>query len=219
MALADIPNFDSAIRALRDLFGKAEVEKRFARLEEIFGESERCWQNNLKLFKESTVRYVLLAEAPPWRDKGQEISYFYRNFEQGRARFLRWAVWKCFFKEKPLDYDNGLAMLAEQGFLLIDALPFAMKYVSKKRKDPAYKELLKASEAFMTAKLSDASIKWDKGVKLALAFNLFGQAAVSAFGTITLPRGQRITLDKTLFAADEAGYTNATKLRRIFLNR
>jgi hypothetical protein len=218
MPLADIENYQSAIQALRKLFGKDDVETKLGRLGEIFVESERCWEDNLELFGKTPIGYLLLAEAPPWRKEGQETSYFYRNFEQGRANFLRRAVWKCFFKERPLDYKNGLRMLAKRGFILIDALPFAMKYTPRIRRKLAYKELLEASNAFMVTKLSDNSMNWDKDVKLALAFKLFGQIAVNAVGTITLPTTQQITLDKTLIAADRAGYTNAKQLRRIFFD-
>jgi hypothetical protein len=216
MPLADIENHESAIQALRNLFGKDVVEMKFDRLDEIFVESERCWKENLESFDKTTIRYLLLAEAPPWRETGEEISYFYRNFEQRKAKFLRRAVWKCLFGEKPIDYKDGLLMLAEKGFLLVDALPFAMKYTTIIRRKPAYRELVQASNAFMVSKLSDKSLNWDEDVKLALAFKLFGLAAIDTLRTITLPTTQQITLDRTLIAADGSGYTSAGKLRRIF---
>ncbi len=73
MRLETIENYALAFQELSKLFGKSYVERRLRRLDWIFGESERYWKDNLARFGDQSVKYLLLAEAPPWRKEGEEV--------------------------------------------------------------------------------------------------------------------------------------------------
>lgn len=215
MSLDTIENYAIAFQELSKLFGKTYVERRLRRLDGIFGEAEGYWKDNLVRFGGHSVKYLLLAEAPPWREEGEEVSYFYKNFERGVGSLLCWAVWNCFYDE-PLDYMNGLQRLATSGFMLIDTLPFAMEYTSRIRRKPSYKDLVGACSAFWKNKIC-AVKNWNEEVKVALAFKLNGRAVISEIGSVALPTGQEIRVGEQHMAAGKSNFTEAKRLSQIFL--
>lgn len=207
----DYPN---QIEILKELFGSNEVDSKLNRLNDIYKKTEEKWRENLKRLKDFPVKYLLIAEAPPWIEQG-EVQYFYNNFEGSWCR----RIWRAFSKEnKQPSPDECLEMLAKKGFLLIDTLPFAMKYTSAKRKKPKYKELIdKCREDFFMKKVNDQSIRYAEKVKIAFAFKLNAEAVIEALPKkLKLPENQEITIDKLLIAADRSGFTSSTELRKIF---
>lgn len=208
----DYPN---QFEILKELFGDEEVNSKLNRLNDIYKKTEGKWRENLKRLKDSPVKYLLIAEAPPWIEQG-EVQYFYNNFEGSWCR----SIWQAFSpqKNKQPSPDECLEMLAKKGFLLIDTLPFAMKYTSAKRKKLKYKELIdKCREDFFMKKVNDQSIRYAEKVKLAFAFKLNAEAVIEALPQkLKLPENQGITINKLLIAADRSGFTSSTKLRNIF---
>lgn len=210
----DIYVYKNQIEILKELFGGEEVNSKLNRLNDIYRKTEEKWRENLKRLKGFPVKYLLIAEAPPWIEQG-EVQYFYNNFYGSWCR----RIWRAFFQEnKQPSADECLEMLAKKGFLLIDTLPFAMKYTSPKRKKPTYKKLIaKCLEDFFMKKVHDQSIRYAENVKIAFAFKLNAEAVIEALPKkLKLPESQEITIDKSLIASDRSGFTNSTKLRDIF---
>lgn len=207
----DYPN---QIEILKELFGGEEVNSKLNRLNDIYKKTEEKWRENLKRLKGFPVKYLLIAEAPPWIEQG-EVQYFYNNFEGSWCR----RIWRAFSKEnKQPAPDECLEMLAKKDFLLIDTLPFAMKYTSEKRKKTAYKELIdKCLEDFFMKKVHDQSIRYAENVKIAFAFKLNAEAIIEALPKkLKLPESQEITINNHLIASDQSGFTSPAKLRDIF---
>lgn len=65
-----IDRFPAEFSALRELFGPASVDNALPRLREIHDYTEAKWQSFADQIAEGVVRYVLIAEAPPWSDEG-----------------------------------------------------------------------------------------------------------------------------------------------------
>lgn len=193
------------------LFGRNEVQSKADRLNEIYAWCEAAWNRNLDRLRNTDVKYLLIAEAPPWSENNP-ISYFYSTFTGP----LRNRIWKAFFDEAaPNDVNEALTRLAEKQFLLIDSLPFPMKYNPNHRNNQSYVELIQSCKGILYKKLQE--IKWAKEVKLALAFRKNGEAIINAFPDgIDLPNGQTIKLCQSLIAADRSGYPNSQKLKDIW---
>jgi hypothetical protein len=155
----------------------------------------------------------LIAEAPPWSEN-DPINYFYNTFKGPWCN----RIWKAFFDEAaPNDVNKALKHLAEKQFLLIDSLPFSMKYSSYYRNKPLYSELVQSCSDYLIEKLNNKKIRWSKSVKLALAFKLNGKAIINAFPDgIDLPNDQTIKLSPSLIAAGGNNYPNSQKLKDIW---
>ena len=147
--------FPSQFNLLKDLFGEEQVLAKVERLNSIFLETEAKWQENLNRLERTPVKYLLLAEAPPWTERG-EVRYFYNTFKGNWVR----SIWRAFSptEELPSDVNFGLGKLADKGFLLIDTLPFAMKYPSTKRRSPLYQRLVAECIPFLTQKIRNHNI-------------------------------------------------------------
>ncbi len=135
--------YPSQLETLQHLFKanrKDSIADKLARLDYIFKIAEGEWLENLGRLKGNRVKYLLLAEAPPWTEAG-EVSYFYNTFSG------KWVatIWHTFFPLERLtpDVDLGLRKLAHQGFVLVDTLPFSMKYSSSRRNSPIYRDLVR----------------------------------------------------------------------------
>lgn len=209
--------YPSQLETLRFLFeakAKDLIAGKLTRLNYIFEIAEGKWLENLQRLKGNRVKYLLLAEAPPWTEAG-EVSYFYNTFSG------QWVatVWHAFFPLERLtpDIDLGLSKLANQGFLLVDTLPFSMKYPSSKRKSPIYFNLIRECLPFLFGKIANPEIEWASEVRVALAFKLNGLAVIDALPNgLVLPNKQIIKLTANQIASDGSGYTNSEKLRNMW---
>ena len=209
-------DFPKQIDLLKQLFNSSMVDlvtPKLERLNEIFLVCEQAWKKNLRRLRKAEVKYILFSEAPPWTKSGP-VRHFYNTFDGD----LGGKVWRAFFDHsKPEDVEFGLQQLADRGVLVIDSLPFAMKYNSTIRKNPLYGALIKESSVFLVGKLNDGRIKWAKDVKAAFAFKLNGKRIMEAF-----PHGIRLATNRVLvfdnegIAADRSGYTNSEKIKKIF---
>lgn len=66
------------IKLLRSLYENVNI----SRLKQIFNICEEKWAFNLNSrLNDRSIKYLLIAEAPPWSNPGQEINYFYSNFD------------------------------------------------------------------------------------------------------------------------------------------
>ncbi len=175
---------------------------------------EKKWTENLKWLECVKVKYLLIAEAPPWSTPEDDVNYFYNNFDRTK---LCSSCSRCFGVDDV--GDRGLKELAERGFLLVDSLPFAMKYNSDLRREGAYTKLVEGCKSFLLEHINNERIHWDGNVKLAFAFKLNGEAVQKAFSEgIELPNGQCIKLGDELIAADKSyrWFPSPEKLKKIF---
>ena len=202
------------LRVLFDAKGKDRIANKLGRLNHIFETSERKWFENLQRLKGNRVKYLLLAEAPPWTETG-ETRYFYNTFTGPWVA----RIWHAFFPLETLtpQIDLGLKKLADQGFLLVDTLPFSMDYPSSKRRTPVYRKLMRECLPFLLSKITNPRIEWASEVRAALAFKLNGLAVIEALPKgLALPNGQLIKLTPDQIASDGSGFTNSEKLRNIW---
>ena len=209
--------YSSQLETLRLLFeikAKDLIADRLVRLNYIFEIAEGKWFENLQRLKGDRVKYLLLAEAPPWTED-REVSYFYNTF---RSQWVA-RIWHAFFPLERLtpNIDLGLKKLANQGFLLVDTLPFSMKYSSLKRKTPIYRQLIRECLPFLFSRIENPEIEWASEVRVALAFKLNGLAIIDALPKgLMLPNKQIIKLTADQIASDGSGFTNSEKLRDIW---
>ena len=205
--------FPEQYEKLVKLFGSNEVRSKNDRINEIYAVCEAAWETNLDRLSNTEVKYLLIAEAPPWSEK-DPINYFYTTLNGPWCT----RIWKAFFDEaRPDDVNKALTLLAEKQFLLIDSLPFSMKYTTNCREDPFYTELIKCCKAFINKKLNNEKIRWAREVKVALAFYKNGEAIINAFPEgLELKTGQTIKLCPFLIATDGSNYTNSNILKDIW---
>jgi len=191
--MSEFEQFTNQIEILKALFrlrGEELITESLKRMEQIFQTTERKWRCNLNRLKK--VKYLLIAEAPPWSEDG-EIRYFYNTFQPPLVN----RIWHAFFPSKilPQSIDIALTALGEQGFLLIDTLPFSMKYSSQFRKKPLYKKLIKECLPFFMKKINDPMIRWAQEVRLAFALEWnWGRVPIS-LKTSAKPTGLSTKLD------------------------
>lgn len=210
--------FPNEYERLNAIFGEPEGSKS-DRIDEIYKDCEEQWEKNLERLNGIEVKYLLIAEAPPWSESGV-VRYFYGTFVEGNnGKPISWIrdLWTVFYPRddtEKYDTEKCLNKLAQKQFLLIDSLPFAMKYNSNIRKKNEYKEIIKSCSYFLS-KVCDKRIKWTNDVKVAFAFQLNGEALIEAFPDgIKLPSGQHIEFKKEMIAATGCGFPTCTSLKK-----
>ena len=208
--------WSSQLSMLDELMGEGSAPH--SRIEEIYEYAETKWDENLQRLADIPVRYLLIAEAPPWCASGTP-RYFYGigdSLAHRKKSVLLKALGKAFFPSERPEGDAMLDSLASEGFLLVDSLPFAADYKGQRRK-PGYTGLVEACEGYVLSKLEHPALEWADEVKVALAFRVNGEAVIEAYHhTLTLPNGQDIALDDTLIATNAANYPDAAKLTKLF---
>ena len=151
--------FPEEISVLEDLFGHTEVQVRLPRLNDIFNRAENAWRNYVAQIPNGRVKYLLIAEAPPWSVTGVAPQYVLDP--SSRPRTLMRALRKAFLPPNgQLKSADALAEFARQSFLLVDSIPFAMDY-SPKRGAPNYDKLVGLSaRSFLQETLKSSSLVW-----------------------------------------------------------
>jgi len=211
--------FSNELKILFSLFGRQTVEEKLPRLNDIYSESERLWHIQLDMIPERKVRYLLIAEAPPWSEIG-DIVYVYNP--KSDPRTLLKAVTKAFFGRlvyNTIGVEKTLKLLAQQGFLIIDSIPFAMAYSEKsKRQRSNYRKLLQAtSDSYLLKILNNSGILWGKNLKTAFGFTINGKTIIDKFrGRIPIESSIEIIVDSNSISADRSGFPNANRLKEIY---
>lgn len=186
------------------------------RLLEILNTTEHAWNANLDRFNRlngTPLQYILICEAPPWRPNGEEIAYFY---SQTSGSILK-TVWRAFFNNNNVPNDAHL-LLAQQGFLLVDSIPYSMKYTSHQRNRVAYQTLVTNCLNCTIGKINAHQINFAANVKIALGFRLNAIAFMNATNNVLqIGNGiDPINLTEDNIAADGSGNINSNRLRAIF---
>ena len=155
--------FDKNLFILEELFGKEEVSVKLDRLKYIFENTEEKWAENLKLLKNSEIRYLLICEAPPFSEI-EPPKYFYNYHNKNFNK----EIWKTFYPNEifPNDKEYYFTKLVEVGFLIIDTLPYSM-FFQNKRKNKNYYNLLKNSFEWFIEKLNQEELRLSKNLKIA----------------------------------------------------
>ena len=155
---------ESEIEKMIDVHIKTEPELKLTRNEihlrirEIHEETENIWNEIIKNFSpDNKIKYLLIGEAPPWKNPHEKISYFY--YEKSERTTLLNLFFRCFSgieDIKNIKNEDKIDFLNNNGFLLIDFLPvsFNYSYLKNSKDKKIYKNLLKNSISFFNYKLS-----------------------------------------------------------------
>jgi len=149
---------------------------------ERFSSAEDKWELNRKRYNKSQgktegistscIKYLLICEAPPVSGE-----YFYKN----PTGNLFTSVWRTFFSDRPIcsNPDDAYQCLADIGFLLVDSLPFPVKYSTKDRKALAYQKMINDYLSVWVMKL-DSNFTFCDDLKIAFGFKLNAHAILKA---------------------------------------
>jgi hypothetical protein len=183
-------------------------------LEEIHRVSEHAWEKNLENLKGHPIKYLLILEAPPWAAPGEKIRYLYETFDSK----LHVNIYSAFQNRKPVpEKDRALAELGARGLLVVDSLPFSLKYKSTERGDQMYKDLVKESARWWQTKLHNPLLSWTPRVRVGVGYLLNARALIEALPEgLNLPNGQIVKLHTSMVAADGSGSVKSSGLRRVF---
>lgn len=166
--------FSKNLFLLKELFPNQIDATKEGELRKIFHDTESSWSKNLTRFKVKEIKYLLICEAPPESGK-----YFYNNFE----RPLFTTVWKTFFDSpKCVNSEDAYKCLANEGFLLIDTLPYSMDYSQNRkiRKSEVYKKLIKECLPWWLEKLNNNFNFAPVGnLKIAFGFKLNAETIIN----------------------------------------
>ena len=195
---------------LKDLFPRTNFCRE--RLNQIFVCTEALWDKNLDRLRGKEVKYLLIAEAPPWATENDAIKYFYNTAPSHWRNLVR----NTFCIPRLPSEEVVLQRLADKQFLLIDTLPFSVKYTSTRRCNRRYKKLIRECSSFFCDKLKHPSITWSPEVKVAFALKLNYRAVMRAYLDNRCLKSKIADFDENNIAADDSGNPNPTKMRRIF---
>ena len=210
--------YEKELEILKDLFSKDYVSNKLDRIEEIYNTSEKFWEEQLTSLPEDGIKYLLIAEAPPWSPEG-EVTYVYNP--KSKPRTLLRELCKAFLGEplyKEIGTEETLKRLAAFGLIIIDSLPFAMNYKSK-RYSKKYSELLAHTvNSYMLKKINREDLKWSNDLKIAFAFKINGLTIINALkdGLSIQKLDKSFSLSENLIVANAAGYPDSKKLKEVF---
>jgi hypothetical protein len=197
---------------LKKIYGETAITQQEDALDRLFMETETSWHANLGRLQGHEIKYILITEAPC--TKGTASEYFYNRIESPFHK----KIWKALNPDTdlPADMETAYKMLAAKDFLLVDSIPFSLKF-SGKRDKKAYTDLMANSLEVLKDKLNNPQLKIAADAIVAFAFKVNAQKLIEAAqGKITLKNGQQLALTEDHIAADASGYTNSALLRQIF---
>jgi hypothetical protein len=181
----------------------------------IHGYTENLWDQYVDTIPKREINYLLIAEAPPWSKDGNPQYVLDHN---SSSRSLLTALRKTFFQNndsliKPKDIIRSLA---EIGFLIVDSIPFSMKY-SRRRSSRHYKNLItKTAYSYMLKKLSSNKLYFSPELTIGFSLKLNALAVMAALQNRLHINRTSYVLGEELIGVNKANYPDATKLRSIF---
>lgn len=202
---------------LQELFGVERVASRIKRLNEIHTFAEAAWQEYVSQLPGGVVRYLLIAEAPPWRDSGPP--WFVLDPASPNRTLMRSLKATFLNAQEAARFTAAEALLefARRGVLIIDSVPFSMKYSSKHRATSQYKALVaRTMQTYFRAKATSPNIAWSPNVRVALASKLNAIAVIEAVDGELKLGPVKVPLDPRLIAANGSGFPDAGRLREIY---
>lgn len=207
--------FPEELSILKKLFTSSEIDACIDRLNEIHEYTEKKWVDYVKRIPNGRVNYLLIAEAPPWKEIGKKIEYVLDPTSS--SRMLMTPLREAFDIPKSMrkDTDSTLSVLARKGVIVIDSIPFAMSY-SKMRSRVAYGTLINESvKPYLKSKLDDPRISWHPNIRVALAFKGNGQKVISALGGRLQLGETSVSLNSQSIVGFRRGFSNLSAKRLI----
>lgn len=209
--------YQRCFEAVERLYGGSVPTETLKRLNEIHKHTESIWADFVSMIPHGLVKYLLLAEAPPWSRTGRPK---YVLDPEAEARSLMRALCRAFFDRSPEEMtspDDTLRLLADCGFLIVDTLPFSIDYTNRGRQLKAYRALVSAScSTYLREKLDNPALIWSKQLRIAFGFRVNARSVISALeGRITL--GDRAhTISEDLIVAGRAYLPDGELLRAVY---
>lgn len=207
--------YPNEFEVLTSLFGTTDVHAKLNRLDEIFQYTEQKWNAYVRLLPDQCVKYLLIAEAPPWIEVGPPQ---YLLDPGSRPRSLMKAIRSAFCLNRSAgDGSANLADLACGGFLLVDSTPFSMDYsAAQRRSRKKYRDLIGlTAKTYLAEKLKTGSLSWSHELRIAFAVKLNAAPIIDALQFLDLG-GRRFLLSPDMIAVNGAGYLDAPKLRACY---
>ena len=183
------------------------------RLNEIHTEVIKQWKKYAS--KIQKVKFLLIAEAPPWTPENDHIKYFY-SIMKNEVHRKNSTLFKALNSAFNLCPNNPLRDLSKKGFLLVDSLPFAVKYTPYIRRKTDYKEMVLKSKSFLESQINSPLLSWSEEVKVAFGFKLNAEVIINQIGSIVLPTGQQIQFNNDMISADGSGFPSSRRIREIY---
>jgi hypothetical protein len=155
---------------LEKLFIKKDFfDKDMEQMKKLAKDCHDFWLNQVKSFKGSSIKYILIGEAPPFSE--DDVAYVYNPASKNTHWQTR--ILKAFSIDEE-SKEDAFAKLRDEGFLLIDLFPYPAKF-GEVDHGQAYKELIDLSvEHYLPKLLQLLDDKLNKDVKVAFAMKRFG---------------------------------------------
>jgi hypothetical protein len=200
------------LTVLEALFGKEKLLRDLPRVREIHEYTELKWNEYADQLRDRVVHYLLIGEAPPWSPEG--TPQFLLD-PKSRVRTLMQALRKVFPTcELPSGGDH-LKALAAHGSLLVDSIPFAMDY-SSKRSSRGYDDLVRlTATSYLQWKINSSALSWTPDIRIAFFVERNARSILKAVEQLSIG-GRWCPLSSQMIAVNDAGYADADKLRIIY---
>ena len=110
---------------------------------------------------------------------------------------------------------DRLKTFAAHGFLLVDLIPFAMDY-SSKRSSRRYDDLVRlTTTSYLQQKINSAALAWAPDIRVAFFVKRNARSILKAVEQLSIG-GRWCPLSSQMIAVNDAGYPDADKLRDIY---
>jgi hypothetical protein len=213
-----IVRFEKEIQILKQLFSNEFVVSNLNRINDIFSTTEKLWEAQIQYLPKEGIKYLFIAEAPPWSSIG-EIKYIYNP--ESEPRTLLKALSKAFFGEyiyQSIGVKETLKKLTESGLMVFDSLPFAWDY-SNKRNNKYYSELLSLTiNSYLIPKINRIDLTYNKYLKTAFGFKKNASIVIEKMeGNLLIDSlTKSFDLNANQISANDAGYPDAKRIKEIF---
>jgi hypothetical protein len=208
--------FPDELAILEQLFGRVRVQRSLPRLNEVSEYTERKWLEYVQRVPDGLINYLLIAEAPP--ETADDPPLYFLD-PVARPRTLMQEVSKAFFNDlayKRLGAERTLTELARRGFLMVDSIPFAMKY-STHRSRRTYAQLVGlTAKSYMQMKLTSPSLLWSKDLRIAFSVPRNARCVIRALQHQLQLEGKSFALSEDMIAVDGSHYPRDSVIRAIF---
>jgi hypothetical protein len=205
--------FPQELELLSGVFGDEDVWAHLKWMNTVSAFTETKWAEYVEAILRKTINYLLIAEAPPGTADNPPL-YFLDP--ACRPRTLMKAVSSAFFDTGSVDGKKTLAKLADQGFLMVDSIPFAMDYTARRAR-PSYAKLVAmTADTYMRAKLASSQLSWSDKLKIAFSVPLNARCVMTGLQNTLQLGHRRFPLTQEMIATNASNYPDGNLLRELF---
>ncbi len=205
--------FPQELEVLSEVFGYEDVRANLERMNTVRAFTEAKWAQYVEAISRKTVNYLLIAEAPPGTADNPPLYFLDPSC---RPRTLMKAVSSAFFDTGSVDGKTTLAKLADQGFLMVDSIPFAMDYTSRRARRSYAKLVAMTADTYMRAKLASSRLSWSDNLKVAFSVPLNARCVIAGLQNTLQLGHRRFRLTQETIATNAANYPDGNLLRELF---